>query len=83
MDLEDIIYGEDVIVVSQRWLLILIICKRWLKWTIILFLWSGTQVAIRGRPAKALGAVMRARVQIPPTPPHTLKVLFSMVFLTE
>lgn len=83
MDLEDIIYGEDVIVVSQRWLLILIICKRWLKWTIILFLWSGTQVAIRGRPAKALGAVIRARVQIPSTPPYTLKVLFSMVFLTE
>ena len=26
-------------------------------------------MAIRGRPAKALGAVMRARVQIPPTPP--------------
>ena len=55
MDLEDIIYGEDIIVVSQRWLLILIIYKRWLKWTIILFLWSGTQVAIRGSPAKGVG----------------------------
>lgn len=80
MDLEDIIFGEDVIVVSQRWLLILIICKRWLKWTIILFLWSGTQVAIRGRPAKALGAVMRARVQIPPTPPGYEKYLNNKIF---
>ena len=69
MDLEDIIFGEDVIVVSQRWLLILIIYKRWLKWTIILFLWSSTQEAIRGRPAKALGRVNGARVRISPAPP--------------
>lgn len=51
---------------------------RWLKWTIILFLWSGTQVVIRGRPAKALGQATGARVRIPPAPPrwYRSKILY-------
>ena len=53
---------------------------RLLFYLIVYIIWSGTQVAIRGRPAKALGRVIDARVRIPPAPPKAEKYnLFSDV----
>ena len=42
-------------------------------------IWSSTQEAVRGRPAKALGRATDARVRIPPAPPEPITPMLTVV----
>ena len=46
---------------------------RLLFYLIVYIIWRGTQVAIRGGPAKTVGRETGARVRIPPSPPKVEK----------